>query len=282
MSDDMNKAWLAKTREVLEDGISQDVRGTRSVELINSTISVDMTKPILTVKDRDLGYRFMFAEAEWILNGKNDVASIEPYSPIIKNFSDDGIWFQGAYGPKLVDQLSYVVDSLTSDLGTRQAVATIWSRNPRASKDHSCTVSIQWLIRHGKLHCIDTMRSSDIWLGVPYDVFNFSMYSAYIALVLRSKGVDVDLGTLHLNAGSQHLYSNNFVAAANIADRLPKEPSVKAFDYAPFSLDGFSRPSDLVDYLGRAKDIVIEPSEWLYSSIDDISKGKRAEGWYDQ
>lgn len=275
MSNDMNTAWWLKLIAVNNTGKTTTVRGTTSKELINSTLVVDMKRPILSIKSRDLGYRFMFAEAWWILSGRNDLASIQPYSKIIGNFSDDGMWFQGAYGPKLIDQLSYIIDSFVKDVHTRQAVATIWNRNPRASKDHSCTVSIQWIIRDGKLHCIDTMRSSDIWLGVPYDVFNFAMYSTYIALVLRSKGIKVDLGDLYLNAGSQHLYDNNFENAA-----ITMESRYETFDYEPVDLDKIRNAVSLVNYLNRAKDLKLNHQEWLYDSKDDMSKGKRSEGWY--
>ncbi len=276
MSVSMNGAWRHKLMDVYNDGDTVNVRGTTSLELLHSSLRVNMQKPILSIRQRDMGYRFMLAEAWWILSGRNDVASIEPYSPIIKNFSDDGIWFQGAYGPKLIDQLSYIVSTLTEDNYSRQAVATIWNRNPRASKDHSCTVSIQWMIRGGKLHCFDTMRSSDIWLGVPYDVFNFSMYSLYIALALRDKGVIVELGDLHLCAASQHLYDRNYEAARYVVRR-----DIDSFKYDDVSVGMFTNPSNLIDYLDRAKDLKIKSSEWLYESIPDLSKGKRESGWYE-
>ena len=273
MSVSMNGAWRHKLMDVYNDGETVNVRGTTSLELLHSSLRVNMRKPVLSIRQRNLGYRFMLAEAWWILSGRNDVATIEPYSPIIKNFSDDGIWFQGAYGPKLVDQLSYIVSTLAEDNYSRQAVATIWNRNPRASKDHSCTVSIQWMIRDGKLHCFDTMRSSDIWLGVPYDVFNFSMYSLYIALALREKGVKVELGDLYLCAASQHLYDRNYEAARHVARR-----EVTAFEYDAVSVDMFTGPSNLIEYLDRAKDLMIGSTEWLYKNIPDLSKGKRESG----
>ena len=276
MSVSINGAWRHKLMDVYNDGETVNVRGTTSLELLHSSLRVNMQKPILSIHQRDLGYRFMLAEAWWILSGRNDVASIEPYSPIIKNFSDDGIWFQGAYGPKLVDQLSYIVSTLAEDNYSRQAVATIWNRNPRASKDHSCTVSIQWMIRNGKLHCFDTMRSSDIWLGVPYDVFNFSMYSLYVALALRDKGVIVELGDLHLCAASQHLYDRNCEAARNAVRR-----EVTSFIYKDVSVGMFTSPSNLIEYLDRAKDLKIGSTEWLHENIPDLSKGKRESGWYE-
>ena len=88
----------------------------------------------------------------------------------------------------------------------------IWRERPEDTKDVPCTVSLQFMIRNNRLHCFDTMRSSDIWLGSPYDVFNMS--SRYILLYLKSIDEvaidhDIELGNLYLTAGSLHLYEEN-------------------------------------------------------------------------
>lgn len=152
----------------------------------------------------------MFAEAAWIMSGMNTVRHIAPYSNRIAEFSDDGVFFKGAYGPKITDQLPYVVECLSSDKDSRQALINIWRENPRQSKDVPCTVSLQFLLREGKLFTIATMRSSDVWLGLPYDVFNFTMISVGVLLLLAKKtGEMYDLGNLTITAGSGHLYVTN-------------------------------------------------------------------------
>ena len=131
---------------------------------------------------------------------------ISKYSKLITTFSDDGYFFNGAYGPMLIDQFTYIVDELIKDKNTRQAVATIWRRNPRPSKDNPCTISVQFMIRAKKLHCIDTMRSSDAWLGWPFDIFNISMCAAFISLLFKLRtNYALLLGNIYLNAASQHL-----------------------------------------------------------------------------
>jgi hypothetical protein len=66
------------------------------------------------------------------------------------------------------------------------------------------------------------MRSSDAWLGVPYDIFNFSVVTAYVAWLYneRMKFVPkrcVTLGTLHLTMVSSHLYAENAERAEECA-----------------------------------------------------------------
>jgi thymidylate synthase len=66
------------------------------------------------------------------------------------------------------------------------------------------------------LHCITNMRSNDIWLGTPYDSFNFSAISFYIALFLNKEGIKCKLGKLTINAGSRHLYEVNLIKAQEV------------------------------------------------------------------
>jgi len=241
--------WLKLLDEVYYRGALVSPRGLKSKEILANTTVVDMRFPVVTNKDRDLGYRFMAAEAYWILSGNNKLRDIQPYSPIIDMFSDDGVFFFGAYGPRIVDQLTYVVDALYQDQNTRQAVLTIWRPNPRESRDIPCTISVQWVIRDNVIHCIDTMRSSDVWLGWPYDVFNFSMLTGYIMLLLRRKFTNIykpiSLGNLYLTAGSQHLYENNWKAASKLTHEA------NAFTYMEFDPLSFRDENDLLDHLKK-------------------------------
>jgi thymidylate synthase len=242
------EGWERLLRDVLRYGVLHKPRELETLELLNYSSVVNMEFPIVTSPARKLGYRFMVAEALWILEGRNDVESIVRFAPAIAQFSDDGKTFFGAYGPKVRDQLSYVCNKLASDPSTRQAVMTIWRENPRPSKDFPCTVSVQWLIRDGFLHCVDTMRSSDVWLGWPYDVFNFSMLSLLIGLILREAGLTVKLGQLYLNAGSQHIYFKDMGKARNVLGETFKTPGTR------FQVSGFSNPKWFLAVLADIRD----------------------------
>ena len=109
-------------------------RDLKIKEKLNHTWSIDMDDPIITIPERKLSYPFMFGEATWMLQGKNDVESVSKYVGGIKRFSDDGVTFFGAYGPKIITQTSYIVDTLIKDNDSRQAVISIWRENPRKTK----------------------------------------------------------------------------------------------------------------------------------------------------
>jgi thymidylate synthase len=212
MYSSMNKVWESQVRRLLSPNEVQYTtapRGMKTYERIAQQLVIDMEQPVLTVRARKLGYKFMAAEAHWIMTGDNRVATIVPYSKEISQYSDDGVTYFGAYGPKFEQQIFHVVQTLTMDRDSRQAVINIWRESPPASKDIPCTLSLQWLIRNNALHCIATMRSSDIHKGLPYDVFNFSMLSQYVRLALKENGVSsVVMGSLTMQLGSSHLYAN--------------------------------------------------------------------------
>lgn len=237
---------------VMDCGNESSPRGKKVMELIGESISFDMNYPIVTKSSRKIGYRFYPAEAAWILSGDNRLETIKKYSPFIWEFSDDGFFYQGAYGPRVVDQLSYVCDVLADDPDTRQAVIEVWRPNPRAGRDIPCTLSYQFIARDGALHCVQSMRSSDVWLGYPYDAFNAAMLTTYIIMLLRDRATrgrpGLRLGNHTLVVGSQHIYEKEWTAAeAFIADR-------DTVEYEPLRPGLFEGPADLISWLwARAK-----------------------------
>lgn len=204
-----------------------------------------MQYPVITVRERELGYRFMAAEAAWILSGDDKVATIEPFSKRIASFSDDGERFFGAYGPKVLGQLAYAAATLKEDVFSRRSVISIWRENPPTTKDYPCTLSLQFLVRPPFVHTVATMRSSDAWLGWPYDVFNFTMITVALLQVLREiGGPGYQLGSLTLTAGSQHLYEENF-EAAKVAGMKPTE----LFQYRGLDPWEFKSPEHVISHL---------------------------------
>lgn len=210
--------WLETLEKALAQGKEVSPRGRKTLELPQHTVVVDTRRPVLLVPERKLSYQFMAAEAYWILTGDNRVETIAPWNRHIAQFSDDGKVFAGAYGPMVVDQLDYVVKALAKDCDTRQAVMTIWRPNPPPSKDIPCTVALDFKLRDGKLNCHAFMRSSDQWLGLPYDVFNFSMLTHLVCGAYHMAGQRpvIEPGTLYLTAASSHLYEEQWDSARKL------------------------------------------------------------------
>nr|DAI00710.1 MAG TPA: hypothetical protein [Caudoviricetes sp.] len=229
-----NFAWLDELANVLLNGTGVSPRGQVTKELLQQTSVIDMRRPVVTLPERKLSTKFLGGEAYWILSGDNRVETIAPYNKNIVNYSDDGETFFGAYGPRILSQLDYVIDKLNSDADTRQAVLTIWRENPPKTKDVPCTVAVNFMIRDHKLNCHVYMRSNDLWLGFPYDVFNFSMLSHLVccklnAFVVENGGVIIEPGMLYHTASSRHIYEQHFeqveqlIKRYNLADMSMEE-----------------------------------------------------------
>lgn len=227
------QTWLSALHRLAtsEDAISP--RGLATREILNMSTVWDMRRPGIFVPERALSNEFMHAEAYWILSGQADVDFMKQFSQRIVDFSDSGMFYFGAYGPKFIQQVEYIYKSLAADMHTRQAVISIWRESPMASKDIPCTLSLQFIIRNGYIHTIANMRSSDVWLGLPYDNFNFSMMTWFIALMYNNlTGIHVVPGKLYINAGSGHLYQSNYEKAVTL---LNNREAIATQDwYMPF------------------------------------------------
>jgi thymidylate synthase len=71
-----------------------------------------------------------------------------------------------------------------------------------------CTCSLQFAIRDNRLHMMTTMRSNDAYIGLPHDVFAFTMLQEILARTL-----EVRLGSYRHAVGSLHLYDSDKEAA---------------------------------------------------------------------
>lgn len=198
------EAWQSLLGKLILNGRQVSPRGYVTREIMNVTLEVTHgLDNVLVNEARGLNYRFMVAEWLWIQAGLKDVKSLVRYNSLMQGFSDDGEILNGAYGPRLHGQWGYIFKALENP-DSRQAVATIWSPSPEPSKDIPCTISLQWLIRDDLLHCTINMRSSDVWLGLPYDFFTFSQLTNMVSSFIR-----VPVGTITMNLASSHIYELN-------------------------------------------------------------------------
>ena len=150
----------------------------------------------------------------WYLSGRGEYDFIkyylkEAYDPQ-KDVEADGS-ISGAYGPRLIgprdgDQLEVVVDLLGRKPTTRQAVLQLFDASDLQSgqRDVPCTCTIQFLNRDDRLEVVTYMRSNDAYLGLPHDVFCFTLLQEWVA---RRLGVDV--GRYKHTVGSLHVYDQH-------------------------------------------------------------------------
>lgn len=201
--------WYKKLCDNPETSDSRD--GGVVGEVINAvTVITDPTKCIMKSDIRKLPMRYCIGEMLWYLSANNSLKEIQKYTSNWDRMSDDGETVNSNYGWCIANkygfnQWEYIKKVLSETPGSRQAVIHIKEPNQNQSKDVNCTVCLQFMIRDNKLHMTTYMRSNDIWLGFPYDVFQFTAMQ-----ILLSMQLGVELGTYTHISASLHLYERNY------------------------------------------------------------------------
>lgn len=215
-----NELYIAAVDAVLRDGLTVHPRGLETCEILG--VHLRLTDPRQRFVDlppaRVINPAFAVAEALWIVSG-SDAPWIYQYNKALTRYTDDGV-LQGAYGPRMrrwnnnVDQLDHVRRTLIEDPDSRQAVIQLYNpgRDTRGYRDVPCTLGYRFFVRQGRLRMHTTMRSQDLWLGFPYDLF-----TATLIQELMAGWLGVELGEYHHTVDSLHLYADHRDAVATVA-----------------------------------------------------------------
>lgn len=208
------RAVVKAIEQVMRNGTMSSPRGQDTYELLGAQIRVDFPAQfVYEIEGRDLKHGI------GILEGLQLVAQTSLPSVMTRQFKvfarwTDGSIFDGAYGVRAHGMIRRVIEQIDKDRDTRQAVITIFDSSRdlhTVSADVPCTLSLQFVLRQDQLHMITTMRSNDVWRGLPYDLMQFMLLQHVIA-----DHFGVQLGTYTHNVGSLHLYGSDLEQAEHI------------------------------------------------------------------
>lgn len=204
--------WYKLLSEMKEKDSSRD--GNVVGEIINAiTVIEDPTRNFVQSDIRNLPIRYAIGELLWYNSKNPNLKAIQVFTNAWDRMSDDGKTVNSNYGYIIhekygFDQYEYCKSLLIGNPNSRQAVIHIKTpRNTfeRPTKDLNCTVCLQFFVRGNKLYCTTYMRSNDIWMGFPYDVFQFTCIQIRMAMELG-----LEVGTYTHIAGSLHLYERDY------------------------------------------------------------------------
>ena len=186
-----------------------------STDTIGVTLRLSNPRARLS-RSRSRGKPFSaLGELLWYLSGSDKASFIGPYHGYYTKKGKPEI-VADAYGPRLrgrlpekgfdIDQFkNTVIDKLAKNTGSRNAVVQIYDATDAKLKgDKPCTTTFQFHVREGKLHMTTTMRSNDAYIGVPHDIFCFTMLQEIVAAHL-----DLELGEYVHFVGSMHIYEEH-------------------------------------------------------------------------
>jgi len=236
------KAYLDLMKHVRDNGIEKSDRtGTGTKSIFGHQMRFDLAKgfPLVTTKKCHL--KSIIHELLWFIKGESNIAYLTENGVKIWDAwaTDDGE-LGPVYGVQwrnwpasdgaTIDQLSQLIHDLKTNPDSRRHIITAW--NPALLPDTSispkenaaagkqalppCHTLFQFYVLNGKLSCQLYQRSADIFLGVPFNIASYALFTMMIAQVCN-----LELGDFVHTFGDAHLYLNHM---EQVDEQLSREP----------------------------------------------------------
>tara|TARA_R110000772_G_C13223367_1_gene432067 strand:- start:71 stop:823 length:753 start_codon:yes stop_codon:yes gene_type:complete len=208
----MKNKFEKKYKDLLKKCISKKVKtsnrtGVDTYKLFNQTLNINLSKGFPIITGKKIFFNKAFAEFNWIYNGQTD----------LKYLHDNNIyWWDDfvmedntlgkVYGYQIrkfnsnFDQIKYCINEIKNN--SRRAVITLW--NPSELKDQAlpcCYTQFNFVRINNKLNMSMSFRSSDMFLGLPYDII-----VGALLLIKISKETKLIPNMLGLNLADAHIY----------------------------------------------------------------------------
>jgi thymidylate synthase len=266
---DLRTGYVDLVELVLRDGRPVSPRGLPIVELSDVTFTVGNLRDVLPLGvGRKINPKLAALEALQLIAAEDRPDYMLAVSDTFRNFMEDGR-FWGSHGRRVGGQASDVLRKLLEDRDSRQAVLTFWDHsldNVPGKRNYPCAVALGFRIRDDRLNLSTLMRSNDLWLGTPYDVFQFVQLQHTLAHELG-----VEAGTYTHTAWSLHVYERDLERAS----LLQRSTAPTAFNPAGVRAFPDLTPYQTLDYRALATDLLDNPGVHLLSEDAHAS-----ELWY--
>jgi thymidylate synthase len=216
---------LGKQTHQLQTG-----RREATIELLH--VAIGLSNPLdrwVTSRYPPLNPAFAIAELVWMLNGNDDSAFLNYWNSRLPLFAGHGITYRGAYGYRLrkhfaVDQLEKSASMLAHNPDTRQVVLQIWdgtidlpdAMGQPSDADIPCNLMSILKVRDGRLEWLQVLRSNDLFLGLPYNLLQFTTLQEVVA-----GWIGVGVGTYNQISDSLHIYKSDIEQAFQASEEPP-------------------------------------------------------------
>ena len=120
--------------------------------------------------------------------------------------SDTGTKSNGAVGTYGIDQIKYVLEELSKDNNSRRAVLSAW--NPTDLKKMAlppCHILYIFNRSSKRLSCHLTLRSSDLFLGLPFNIASTALLTQILAYILYIPANEVSLSLCDAHIYEEHI-----------------------------------------------------------------------------
>ncbi|MBP7443544.1 MAG: thymidylate synthase [Zoogloea sp.] len=251
------RQYLELMRHVAERGHRKDDRtGTGTLSVFGWQMRFDLAEgfPLLTTKK--LHTRSIIHELLWFLRGETNIKYLKDNKVSIwDEWADENGELGPVYGKqwrrwetadgRSIDQIAQLIEALKKNPDSRRHIVSAW--NPGEIEGMAlppCHALFQFYVAGGKLSCQLYQRSADIFLGVPFNIASYALFTMMVAQVCG-----YEAGDFVWTGGDCHLYMNHLEQTQLQLSREPRalptmriNPEVKdifAFTIDDFTLEGY-------------------------------------------
>jgi thymidylate synthase len=256
----IDPAYLALLRAILEGGNRKSDRtGTGTLSLFGRQLRHDLRDgfPLLTTKR--LHVKSIVYELLWFLRGETNIRFLKDHGVSIW---DEWATADGELGPvygaqwrawrgpsgQSFDQVMALVSGIRARPDSRRHIINAWNvaflpveaQSPQTNAEQGrmalapCHVMYQFYVAGGRLSCMMTQRSCDVFLGLPYNAASTAFLTSMLA-----QQCELEPGEVIIGLGDAHLYVNHLEQARLQLEREPRP--------AP-RLHFTRRPASILDY----------------------------------
>ena len=279
-----DKVYLDALKNILENGEDRPDRtgvGTRSIFGLQMRFNLENGFPAITTKK--LAWKAVVSELLWFIEGSGDEYRLREILHGDRYSQKRTIWTDNAeadywvkrklqrhpgdlgrvYGVqwrrwrkplirinKVVlqnhDQLLELIDGIKSDPYSRRHIISAW--NPGELDIMAlppCHMMAQFYVNNGKLSCQMYQRSADMFLGVPFNIASYALFTHMIAQVCG-----LGVGDLIISFGDAHIYENHIDQVKEQLSREPLAPPTVELDTNILDINKFTMQDiTLNDYI---------------------------------
>ncbi len=251
------RQYLDLLKHIMENGVQKGDRtgtGTRSVFGYQMRFDLEKGFPLLTTKKLHL--KSIIYELLWFLKGDTNARYLQERGVRIWNeWADPDGNLGHIYGYQwrswpdydggFIDQISEAIETIKCDPDSRRIIVSAWNvADIKNMNLPPCHAFFQFYVAEGRLSLQLYQRSTDTFLGVPFNIASYALLTMMVAQVCGLRP-----GEFIHTLGDTHIYNNHFEQVAEQLSREPRalprmvlNPEVKNifdFRYEDFTLEGY-------------------------------------------
>jgi len=224
------KQYLDLMRRVKENGqIKSDRTGTGTMSVFGHQMRFDLSKGFPCVTTKKLHLRSIIHELLWFLKGDTNIQYLKDHKVRIwDEWADEDGNLGPVYGSqwrswptangKHIDQITQVIDQIKNNPDSRRLIVSAWNVGEIENMAlPPCHAFFQFYVANGKLSCQLYQRSADIFLGVPFNIASYALFTMMMAQVCGYEAGDF----VH-TFGDAHIYNNHIEQLELQRSRTPR------------------------------------------------------------